>query len=163
MINGKIKVSWSKKDYSKGSWRTNDDPYIGFSTNIKNKPRYNNINVFINNTVPKKFVEIAKKFKLNNTVVALNKMSPGQILPFHTDKYDTYCKRNQIKNKNKIVRIIVFLHETRPGHQLWIKDKICIGPAGSYFGWQGQVKHMAANLGEEDRYTLQITGVKNNV
>ena len=53
----------------------------------------------------------------------------------------------------------MFLHEQKAGHQLWIQDKICTGPAGSYFGWGKDVEHMAANLGNEDRYILQITGV----
>jgi hypothetical protein len=160
MIKSKIKVCWSKNDYKKGPWRKNTNPFIGFSTNSKNKKLYSNIDVFINNRVCKKFIEIAKSFNLKNTVVAINKMTPGQILPFHKDKYVTYSKINSVKNKKNIVRIIIFLEDTKPGHQLWIKDKVCTGPAGSYFGWQGQTKHMAANLGEEDRYTLQITGVK---
>ena len=65
------------------------------------------------------------------------------------------------KNKKDIIRIIVFVDDTRPGHQLWIKDMLCAGEAGSYFGWKFGTKHMAANLGEQDRYTLQITGIKN--
>ena len=159
MINGKIKVTWEEKDYTKGPWRKNEDPYVGFNTRHKNKSLYNDIDIFINNNVHEQFHKILKKFKIQNPVLALNKMTPGQILPFHTDKYSTYCKKNKIKNKKNIIRIIVFLEDTKAGHQLWIEDKMCIGSAGSYFGWEYGTKHMAANLGEQDRYTLQITGV----
>ena len=123
------------------------------------REKYNDIDIFINNNVHEQFHKILKKFKIQNPVLALNKMTPGQILPFHTDKYSTYCKKNKIKNKKNIIRIIVFLEDTKAGHQLWIEDKMCIGSAGSYFGWEYGTKHMAANLGEQDRYTLQITGV----
>jgi hypothetical protein len=53
----------------------------------------------------------------------------------------------------------VFLHDQKAGHQLWIKDQICLGPAGSAFGWSFGTEHMAANLGWDDRYILQVTGI----
>ena len=53
---------------------------------------------------------------------------------------------------------MLFLHDPAPGHQLWIEDRYCIGPVGSWFAWQGATKHMAANLGETARYVIQITG-----
>ena len=97
---------------------------------------------------------------LSNTVVALTKMKVGQILPWHVDRCKTYISKNNIKDKTKIARIIVFLEDSKPGHQLWIEDQLCTGEAGSCFGWMFGTKHMAANLGEQDRYTLQITGVR---
>lgn len=158
-MNNKIKVFWNKKDYTKGPWRINKAPTSRIVT--KNLKNYNNVKVFINNNVPEKFFKLTKKFKLKNMVLALNKMTPGQILPFHTDKFLTYCKRNNIKNKNKIKRIIVFLEDSKPGHQLWIENKFYSGTAGSYFSWTGNTSHMAANLGKKNRYTLQITGLIN--
>ena len=162
MIKGKIKPTWTINDYKKGPWRLHISPLSSFRTKQLNVNVFeHNIGVYINNDVEKKFISFAeKKFKLNHTVVAFNKMIPGQILPFHKDLYSTYIKKNRIKNKKNIVRIIIFLHDSLPGHQLWIEDKICTGPAGSYFGWKYGAKHMAANLGEQDRCVLQITGVK---
>ena len=87
-------------------------------------------------------------------------MEVGQVLPWHKDGYVTFIKNKQVQDKNSIMRIIVFLQDSIPGHQLWIKDKICMGPAGSYFAWEGETEHMAANLGIEARYVLQLTGVK---
>ena len=110
--------------------------------------------------LPAKFYDAVKDLGLNKVVVAVNKLTPGQILPYHTDKYKTYKERNGITEQDEIVRIIVFLHEQKAGHQLWIEDKVCVGPAGSYFGWEKGVEHMAANLGSEDRYILQVTGIK---
>ena len=88
-------------------------------------------------------------------------MEVGQVLPWHTDGYLTFIKNKQVQDKSRIVRIIVFLVDSEPGHQLWIGNKLCTGDAGSYFGWEYDTEHMAANLGKQDRYTLQITGLKN--
>jgi len=161
VIKGKIRKTWIPDDYINGPWRTNKYHYKGFQTSSTNKKLYkNNIGVYINNDVNMNFSKISKKFKLNRTVVALNKMDPGQILPFHIDLYKTYIKRNDVKNQKDIVRIILFLEDSVPGHQLWIGDSICTGNAGSYFGWSYGEKHMAANLSDQARYTLQITGLR---
>ena len=82
----------------------------------------------------------------------------GNILPWHRDNYPVYQKLNNVSDIENIVRIIVFLHDSQPGEQLWIGDKICQGPAGSWFAWSGSTEHMAANLSKKPRYVLQITG-----
>ena len=108
-----------------------------------------------------KFYSAVEMLPLEKKVVAVNKFTPGQILPFHSDKYEEYKRRNNIKHKDQdqISRYIVFLHDQKAGHQLWIEDQICTGPAGSAFGWRFGTEHMAANLGHEDRYVLQVTGI----
>ena len=107
-----------------------------------------------------KFYDAVSTLPLEKKVVAVNKLSPGQILPYHTDKYQTYKTRNNIADNDVVQRVIVFLHNQKAGHQLWIEDRVCVGEAGSYFGWDQGTEHMAANLGHEDRYILQVTGVK---
>jgi quercetin dioxygenase-like cupin family protein len=162
VIQGKLKPIWKIKDYKDIEWRSNEDHYNHFKTSKNNAKKFkDSVGVYINNNVGDVFEKVAQKFNLDKTVVALNKMSVGQILPWHKDKYATYIKRNKIKRKKDIIRIIVFLEDSMPGHQLWINDKFCYGKAGSYFGWPYNTKHMAANIGETDRYTLQITGIKN--
>ena len=96
-------------------------------------------------------------FDLKDSVYAFAKYTPGLILPWHRDNYPTYA-RNKKADVDRIVRIMIFMHDPAPGHQLWIEDKFCTGPAGSWFSWQGATKHMAANLGETDRYVIQVTG-----
>ena len=115
--------------------------------------------VFIYNDVPTIFIDIANRFGLKKSVVALNKMTPGQVLPWHVDKYPTYIKRNNISDNEQIMRIILF---TQSGTRTTIMDKRqpCVGLAGTYYGWGREVSHMAANLSVTTRYTLQITGVQ---
>jgi hypothetical protein len=159
-MSGIIKPFWSAKDYKSGVYKVIKNPYNNFSTDPANKKRYKNVNVYANYDVPQKFYSLVEKFNIEKAVLVLNKMPPGQIFPFHVDKCRTYIKKNKIKTKEKIQRIIVFLDASEPGHQLWINDKLCVGGPGSFFQWSYGTRHMAANLGEKDRYTLQITGLK---
>jgi len=162
MIEGKIPVTWKKTDYKKGAWRSYYDHFTGFTTTKANRETYkSNMGVHLKNEVPTSLLDVVKdNFELDKIVIALNKLSPGQILPWHKDRYLTYIKKNKIKKKNQIARIILFLEDQTPGQQLWVGKKLCTGKAGAYFGWMYGTEHMAANLGKTDRYTLQITGIK---
>ena len=97
--------------------------------------------------------------ELNNRVYAIHQMLPGSVLPYHVDKYSYYMESNNISSVDNIVRIIVFLEDWKPGHLLEVNGNITVGwQAGNYISWSGSTKHMAANLGYNNRYTLQITG-----
>tara|TARA_B100000900_G_scaffold390695_1_gene384639 strand:+ start:700 stop:1179 length:480 start_codon:yes stop_codon:yes gene_type:complete len=159
MIQGVIPVTWAEADYKNLTWVTNKVHEEKFNATVDTQ-NYN-VGVYMCfENLPAKFYDAVKDLGLNKVVVAVNKLTPGQILPYHTDRYNTYKARNGITEQDEIIRIIVFLHEQKAGHQLWIEDKVCVGPAGSYFGWGKGVEHMAANLGSEDRYILQVTGIK---
>ena len=159
MIQGVIPVTWAEADYKNLTWVTNKVHEEKFNATVDTQ-NYN-VGVYMCfENLPAKFYDAVKDLGLNKVVVAVNKLTPGQILPYHTDRYNTYKARNGITEQDEIIRIIVFLHEQKAGHQLWIEDKVCVGPAGSYLGWGKGVEHMAANLGSEDRYILQVTGIK---
>ena len=158
MMQGEIPVTWNKNDYQNLIWVTNRVPEEKLNATV-DTARYD-VGVYMcYENLPKVFKQAGESFGLDKTVVAVNKLVPGQVLPYHTDKYETYKKRNNILDTDNIRRIIVFLHDQKAGHQLWIKDKICIGTAGTFFGWDQGTEHMAANLGQEDRYILQVTGI----
>ena len=159
MIKGSIPVTWKEQDYKNLQWVTNKVHEEKFSATVATD--HYNIGVYMCfENLPRVFHDAIKVFKLDKKVVAVNKLDPGQVLPYHTDNYKSYKQRNKITEKERIQRIIVFLHDQKAGHQLWIKDKVCVGPAGSFFGWDQGTEHMAANLGSEERYILQITGIK---
>lgn len=85
------------------------------------------------------------------------KMSTLEIMPEHSDHYRTYIKLFNPKIKN-IRRILVMLEDWKPGHYLEIDGVgITNWVAGDYFIWKTDCPHAAANIGVEDRYTLQIT------
>jgi hypothetical protein len=157
--SGTIPVTWTEDDYTTNtSWRTHGDKNKGFTAYGNAHDIYNNnIGVLIPNNLLDVF-DVRTYFDLENQVFDLSKYTPGMILPWHQDDYPTYSKNMAVNDINNIVRIIVFLHNPAPGHQLWINDRLCNGPAGSWYAWTGTTKHMAANLGEIDRYVIQITG-----
>lgn len=86
-------------------------------------------------------------------------MRPGDVLPEHGDTYDRFCKIHDVKDIQTIRRYIVFLEPWRSGHYFEIDGvPIVQWQAGTWVSWQGDTLHVAANIGSEMRYTLQITG-----
>ena len=159
MIKGKIATTGKEQDYIDLPY--DDGTKVVGGSDYAVKTNYYNLGVSsVYENLPQVFHDSVKFLNLSKTVIAINRMTPEQILPFHTDKYATYKKRNNVSDDADIKRVIVFLHDQKAGHQLWIEDKICVGPAGSYFGWNTGDEHMAANFGKQDRYVLQVTGIK---
>jgi hypothetical protein len=161
MISGKIDVTWTEEDYINLPWFTNEAHEEKFNATVDTSTYDVGVDMCFEN-LPDVFQNIKDSFNLFKPVIAVNRLQPGKILPFHRDLFKTYKLRNNISSEEKITRIIVFLHKPKAGHQLWIEDQICVGDAGSYFGWEQDTVHMAANLGSEMRYILQITGVSND-
>lgn len=164
--SGYIPVSWKADDYLQIPLVRRYHDYgqegLGFSTAKVNYDTYgNNLGVCVPDDVemPKVFWDLCNHFDLKETVCSLSCYYPGMLLPWHSDDFPTYAKNKNVSDIQKIVRIMVFLHDQQPGHQLWVEDKCYFGDAGYYVGWQGGTKHMAANLGETNRYVLQLTGI----
>jgi hypothetical protein len=165
--NGYLPVSWKPEDYLTVPYTRRDHDHgqtnLGFSTAKANYDLYKeNVSVHVpvdGYELPKLFWDICDNFDLKEMAVSLSMYTPGMLLPWHTDDFPTYARNKKVQDKEKIVRIIVFLHDQKPGHQLWIEDKCYFGDSGFYVAWTGTTKHMAANIGEEDRYVLQITGI----
>jgi hypothetical protein len=93
-----------------------------------------------------------------NLTFTFYKMSTLEIMPEHSDHYRTYTNLFNADHK-KVHRILVMLEDWKPGHYLEIDGTgVTNWIAGDYFIWKTDCKHAAANIGIEDRYTLQITG-----
>ena len=89
-------------------------------------------------------------------------MPPGRILPEHRDTYKKYRELFNIDNPYSIWRAVVFLEDWQSGHYLEVADCPITGwQAGDAILWQYNTPHLAANLGRENRYTLQLTGITN--
>ena len=160
--SGTIPVFWKPEHYLGAGWYRHPDKTHGFSTDDENYKIYgDNLGVYIpdDDKLDLIYEKAFEFFELDELVFSLSMYKPGMILPWHRDNYPTYSKNKKILDPEKIVRIMVFLRDTEPGHQLWIEDKMCSGPAGSWFAWQGRAMHMAANIGMNNRYVLQITGI----
>lgn len=163
---GTLKTTWNRNDYENLVYIKRQHEYakegMGFETDKINFDIYGkNLSVYVGNSfdMPEVFKDVSSLFHLQQIVSNINMYKPGMILPWHRDSYATYLKNKNYKEADNIVRIIILLHDSLPGQQLWIGDKFCYGKAGSWFSWQGSQTHMAANLSITDRYVLQITGI----
>lgn len=87
------------------------------------------------------------------------RMSTATILPTHSDTYKKYIEIFKVKNPKSIKRAVIFLEDWSSGHYLEVDGKpILEWQQGDYVVWDYNTPHMAANIGLEPRYTLQITG-----
>jgi hypothetical protein len=89
-------------------------------------------------------------------------MSTGTVMPVHSDLYKKYIERFNLHGQEQTVcRALVLLEDWKPGHYLEVQGIPYVGwKAGQVVEWTYDTPHMAANIGLEDRYTLQITGHK---
>ena len=94
--------------------------------------------------------------------VSYYKMAPGDNLPYHSDTYKKYINLFNLQTRNmQIWRYVFFVEDWKPGHIFEIANRpFSNWKAGDWVSWRYDVPHMAANLGIENRYTIQLTGVE---
>jgi len=86
------------------------------------------------------------------------RMGTGVILPAHKDTYKKYRELFGARLKD-CVRVVVYLEDWKSGHIAEIEDSpITDWRAGDYTFWESDTPHLAANIGLDKRYTLQLTG-----
>lgn len=107
-----------------------------------------------------RFVEFFRERGWNNIGTSYYRMDTGTVLPTHGDLYSRYVKLFDLKGReHHIRRAIVFLEPWKSGHYFEALGQALTGwQAGYTVEWTYDTPHMAANLGPEPRYTLQITG-----
>lgn len=99
-------------------------------------------------------------FDLEHFSWSVYRMGPGTVLPRHSDTYAKFKQIYDLGSTEQILRIIVFLEDWNSGHYLEMNGKPVVEwRRGEWVAWRNQFPHLAANMGETDRYTLQITGV----
>lgn len=88
------------------------------------------------------------------------RMTSGTVMPVHQDRYVKYIDLFGLQNKeHSIYRALVLLQDWYPGHYLEVAGRPFVDwQAGTVVEWCFDTPHMAANVGLEPRYTLQITG-----
>ena len=146
-FNNKYDVSkWREKGYNQ------DEKYFtGQMCSYKEKqPSWNDTFV--------KWTE--KEYNLKDIGCCYYRMVTNEIIPVHGDNYKFYREKFNCE-LNDISRIILFLEDWKSGHYFELDGEPTVTwKAGDYFIWNGDLEHMAANIGIKDRYTLQITGRK---
>lgn len=107
------------------------------------------------------FIDIYNEMGWKNIGTSYYRMNTGTILPMHSDLYLRYVELFDLKGQEHCIRrAIVFLEDWKSGHYFeGVNAAKTNWQAGDVVEWCYDAPHMAANLGLEPRYTLQITGV----
>ena len=107
-----------------------------------------------------KFVKIYQDMGWRDIGTSYYRMKTGTVLPTHSDLYVKYVKIHNLQGQeHRIRRAIVFLEDWSPGHYSELAGQGIVNwRAGTVIEWSYALPHAAANIGIEDRYTLQITG-----
>ena len=92
--------------------------------------------------------------------IAFYRMRTGTVMPTHSDTYKRYIELFNLQGKEHTIRrALLLLEDWKSGHYLEVNGiPIVDWKAGKVVEWVYDTPHMAANIGLEDRYTLQITG-----
>lgn len=137
---------------SVNQWVTQGYPtkFVGAMCDMRNpQPSWNN-----------KFIKHFEALGWKDVGTSYYRMATGTILPVHQDLYKKYIELFNLQGKEHTIRrAIVFLEDWKSGHYLELNGiPIVNWYAGTTVEWNYDIPHMAANIGLEDRYTLQITG-----
>jgi hypothetical protein len=106
------------------------------------------------------FLDFFQKRGWQDIGTSYYRMKSGTVLPTHQDRYVRYIDLFALQGQEQnIRRAIVFLEDWKPGHYAEYNDQpLTQWKAGTVVEWQYDLPHMAANLGQLPRYTLQVTG-----
>jgi hypothetical protein len=107
-----------------------------------------------------RFVDIFANMGWKNIGTSYYRMNTGTVLPTHSDLYVKYIQLHKLQaQEHRIRRAVIFLEDWKPGHYAEYLGEPCVNwTAGQVMEWSYDTPHMAANLGLEPRYTLQVTG-----
>lgn len=88
------------------------------------------------------------------------RMTSGTVMPVHQDLYKKYIEVFNLQGQEQSIRrALILLEDWSPGHYLEVDSRPFVDwLAGTVVEWIYDVPHMAANIGIQPRYTLQITG-----
>ncbi len=164
MIQGNININKFDDFHLKLDYLLHESPHAGFDLLDHNdQRRYKNDKIVacIARNVPSDAIDYLNlKFNFINLVCSIQKMLPGMILPYHSDRYGHYLSANPGITIDSVQRVIVFLEDWKPGHISEVAGESHTNwKKGDWISWKSSTPHMAANLGHSDRYTLQITGI----
>jgi hypothetical protein len=109
-----------------------------------------------------KFIEVYESMGWKDVGVSYYRMRTGTVMPEHQDLYRRYVELFNLQGQEETIsRALVLLEDWKPGHYLEVQGIPYVNwSAGQTVEWTYNTPHMAANIGLEDRYTLQITGHK---
>lgn len=92
--------------------------------------------------------------------VAVMYQMPGQVLPEHVDTFYMVSKKFQV-NPEDCIRVNIFLEDWKSGHYFEINETpILQWKQGDAIIIEKDEPHLSANNGMIPKYTMQVTGVR---
>jgi hypothetical protein len=106
------------------------------------------------------FINFSKTL-FDRCTIALMQQAPGQVLPEHVDTFYMFAKHNNV-HPDGCIRVNIFLEDWQSGHYFEInKTPITNWKRGDAVIIEKNEPHLSSNSGMSPKYTMQITGVKN--
>jgi hypothetical protein len=107
-----------------------------------------------------RFIEYFQSQGWQNIGTSYYRMTSGTVMPVHEDRYVRYIDLFDLRGREHTIRrALILLEDWRPGHYLEVAGEPFVKwKAGMAVEWIYDTPHMAANIGLEPRYSLQITG-----
>jgi hypothetical protein len=107
-----------------------------------------------------RFIEYYEDLGWQDIGLAFYRMHTGTVMPNHSDLYRRYIELFDLAGRETTIRrALVLLEDWKSGHYLEVMGSPVVEwSAGTVLEWTYDTPHMAANIGLEDRYTLQVTG-----
>ena len=107
-----------------------------------------------------RFIKYYEDLGWQDVGLAFYRMHTGTVMPNHSDLYRRYIELFDLAGRETTIRrALVLLEDWKSGHYLEVMGRpVLEWSAGTVLEWTYDTPHMAANIGLEDRYTLQITG-----
>lgn len=103
--------------------------------------------------------KLFKKYQLS-----ILKQPSGNSMPIHTDSYRRFRKLydpEDKRNSKPVIRLIVFLKDWESGHYLeYNYEPITKWKKGDAYMIKTGVTHLSGNMGNTPKYTMQLTGFK---
>lgn len=161
---GKLEKNLIKEDYKNLKYinkKFNDDKTIENWKRLGHDyKKYTGFMRDQTNFIPDWCFKISEQIPLKNSTITLYYIPPGVIMPEHSDTFEVYRKIMNIDSSKSIGRAVVFLEDWKSGHYFEINENPVVNwKSGDYVLWKNDIPHLAANLGKEKRYTMQITGI----
>lgn len=102
--------------------------------------------------------QVIEQLPLDHAVATLTRQDPGQILPWHYDRF-FMLKRLFPNDSRPIIRFLLFLEDWKMGHVLQVGNSMLTHwTRGDVVVWRPNQYHVSANIGLTTKWTCNITG-----
>jgi hypothetical protein len=112
------------------------------------------------------YAELERQLNIEIVTVSSILQEPGCSIPYHRDTFFQINKKYPDRKELK-VRANIYLEDYKLGHliQYTNEGKLYTSvdwKAGDGFIWDSEITHLGANVGLENKYTLQVSGFYKN-